>query len=367
MSKGIKILAIVPSVYDTSPGQRFRIEQWEPILNEMGAEIIYKPFEDAALRAVIYEGGNVAGKIAEVSRAFGRRLSTIPELKDFDVVYLFREAALLGPAFFERWVGMSRVPYIFDFDDAVFVSYKSPANGYLSYLKFPGKTRTICRKAAHVMAGNEYLADYARAVNKNVTIVPTTIDTAVYLPEYAHQDAPEKLTLLWSGSFSTVQHLETVNAILQRLAKEREFKLRVIGTPKFDLEGVETEAISWKAATEIEDLRAGHIGLMPLPDEKWSKGKCGLKALQYMALGIPTICSPVGVNSTIITDDENGYLASTEAEWLEKLKLLMDSAETRIRIGKAGRKTVEDEYSADRHARRVYEIFASVASTARIR
>jgi glycosyltransferase involved in cell wall biosynthesis len=262
---------------------------------------------------------------------------------------------------------MSKVPYIFDLDDAVFVSYKSPANGYLSYLKFPGKTRAICRQAAHVMAGNQYLADYALAVNQNVTIVPTTIDTESYLPDYSNQADVQTPTLLWSGSFSTVQHLDTLRGALQKLAKEAKFKLRVIGTPEYSLEGVETEAIQWRAASEIEDLRAGHVGLMPLPDESWSKGKCGLKALQYMALGIPTICSPVGVNSTIIRDGENGFLASTEDEWVKKLKFLIDSADTRSRVGKEGRKTVENEYSAIRHAPRVYDIFASVASRPLIR
>jgi glycosyltransferase involved in cell wall biosynthesis len=360
MNEKIKVLALVPGVYDTSPGQRFRIEQWEPILKEKGVEITYRAFENEALRSVIYKGGNVAGRLAGVSRAFGRRVSALLKVRDFDVVYLFREAALLGPAVFERWVGLSGIPYIFDFDDAVFVSYKSPANGYLSYLKFPGKTRAICRRAAHVMAGNDYLADYARAVNQNVTIVPTTIDTDSYRAEYSHQNDPETVTLLWSGSFSTVQHLDTIRDVLKKLAKEKKFKLRVIGTPEYSLEGVDAEAIPWKAATEIEDLRAGHIGLMPLPDDQWSKGKCGLKALQYMALGIPTVCSPVGVNSTIIQDGVNGFLAGSEDEWIAKLKLLIESAETRVRVGREGRKTVEEEYSAKRHAPRVYDIFRSV-------
>lgn len=367
MSEKMKVLALVPSVYDTSPGQRFRIEQWEPILKEKNVEIAYCAFENDSLRSLIYQGGNIGGKIAEVSRAFGRRVSTLLALREFDLVYLFREAALLGPAVFERWIGMSKIPYIFDFDDAVFVGYKSPANGYLSYLKFPGKTKTICRGAAHVMAGNQYLADYALAVNPNVTIVPTTIDTDSYTAGYSHQADAQTVTLLWSGSFSTVQHLDTIRGALQKLAKEIKFKLRVIGTPNYQLDGVETEAVQWRAASEIEDLRAGHIGLMPLPDESWSKGKCGLKALQYMALGIPTICSPVGVNSTIIRDGENGFLASTEDEWVAKMKNLINSAETRVRIGREGRKTVEDEYSAKLHAPRVYDIFASVASRPLIR
>ena len=150
----------------------------------------------------------------------------------------------------------------------------------------------------------------------------------------------------WTGSFSTVQHLDTLRGALQELAHRERFRLRVIGTPEYDLEGVEVEAMPWRAQTEIEDLRPIDIGVMPLPDDAWSKGKCGLKALQFMALGIPTICSPVGVNTEIIHDGENGFIAGTEDEWLKKLGALLRSAELRKQLGQAGRKTVETRYSA---------------------
>jgi len=158
----MRILALVPSLYDTSPGQRFRLEQWAPILEERGIEIDYQPFETEKLHEILYKPGQMAGKIATILGAFGARLSTLRRVRRYDVVYVFRETALLGPAFIERLVAWSGVPMVFDFDDAVFVPYVSPSNGYLSYLKFPGKTRSICRLSSHVMAGNPYLADYAR-------------------------------------------------------------------------------------------------------------------------------------------------------------------------------------------------------------
>ncbi len=361
MNSKIKVLAIVPSLYDTSPGQRFRIEQWEPILRGNGVEITYAPFESKELRQVLYQTGHTFQKIKNILRNTNKRRTEINAVKDFDLIYVFREAAIFGPAWFEKKIAGSGVPMIFDFDYAVFVPYKSPSNGYISYLKFPSKIRSICRLSAHVMAGNRFLADYANEVNENVTIIPTTIDTDKYIPNSGSAEAKVP-TILWSGSFSTVQHLDTVRSALQKLAKEEKFKLRVIGTPQYKLEGVETEAIQWRAETEIEDLQAGNIGIMPLPDESWSKGKCGLKALQYMALGIPTICSPVGVNSEIIQDGENGFLASTEDEWIDKLKLLIHSPEKCLQLGKAGRATVEEKYSAIRQAPRVYQVFASVIS-----
>ena len=354
------VLAVVPSIYDTSPGQRFRIEQWEPILRESGVEITYAPFETEELRSVLHSGGQILAKIGGVTRNMKRRHDEIDSLREFDLVYLFREAALLGPPWFERKIAQSNVPMVFDFDDAIFFSYKSPSNGYLSYLKFPGKTAEICRLSAHVMAGNEFLAEYARANNENVTIIPTTIDTDKY--EFVERpDDPEIVTIGWSGSFSTIQHLDTIRDVLQELAKTEKFRLRVIGTPAYDLPGVDVDAIQWRSETEIDDLHQIDIGLMPLPDDNWSKGKCGLKALQYMALGVPSICSPVGVNSTIIKDGENGFLAASKAEWIEKIKLMIHSPGLRRKIGRAGRETVEREYSARVVAPRVLKVFRSSA------
>lgn len=356
----MRVLAVVPSIYDTSPGQRFRIEQWEPILREGGVEITYAPFENDELRSVLYKGGQVMTKISAVTRNMMRRRDELSKAADYDLVYIFREAAILGPPWFERKIARSGVPIVFDFDDAVFVSYKSPSNGYLSYLKFPAKIAEICKLSKHVMAGNEYLADYARQTNANVTIIPTTIDTDKY--QYLERPAgPEIITIGWSGSFSTIQHLDTVRDVLQDLAKDETFRLRVIGTPAYDLPGVDVEAVQWRSDTEIDDLQKIDIGLMPLPDENWTKGKCGLKALQYMALGIPTICSPVGVNSTIIQDGVNGFLAGDKAEWIEKIKRLIHSAELRRELGRAGRETVENEYSAKAIAPKVLEVFRTAA------
>ncbi|MDQ3801018.1 MAG: glycosyltransferase family 4 protein [Acidobacteriota bacterium] len=361
----MKLLAIVPSLYDISPGQRYRIEQWEPILREKGVEITYSPFETDELRGVLYQPGHIAEKMRLVMKSINRRREDLRSVREYDAVYVFREAALLGPAYFERLIERSGVPMIFDFDDAVFVSYKSPSNGYLSYLKFPGKTATICRLSAHVMAGNPYLAEYARQYNpQNVTVIPTTIDTDKYhyLENKPANDVP---VIGWSGSHSTVQHLDTLRETLQDLAKEAQFRLRVVGTPNYKIPGVDVEALKWRSETETSDLEPIDIGVMPLPDDQWSKGKCGLKALQYMALGVPTICSPVGVNSEIIQDGENGFLAAAKDEWIEKLKRLLNSAELRRKLGAAGRRTVEEKYSARVQAPRVFQILTTVVNNAK--
>jgi glycosyltransferase involved in cell wall biosynthesis len=355
----MRVLALVPGLYDISPSQRYRIEQWEPLLRERGVEITYEPFECPELNLLLYQQGKLARKMMLVTQGFGRRFSAVKKAKDFDLVYILREAALLGPPVFERMVHKTGVPIVFDFDDAIFVSYRSPTNGYLSYLKFASKTKTICQLASHVMAGNPYLADYARQFNDRVSIIPTTIDTERYkVPPARTSNGP--LVIGWTGSHSTVQHLDTLRGALKKLASEEKFRLRVIGTPVYDCPPIDVEAMRWRAKTEVDDLTPIDIGVMPLPEDKWSKGKCGAKALQFMGMGIPTVCSPVGVNSEIIQDGENGFLASTEDEWVDKLSRLLRSAELRRQIGQAGRATVEQKYSAISQAPRVYEIFKSV-------
>src|ERR1044072_7350121 len=143
------VLALMHALYDRSPSQRYRLEQWEPLLRERGVEITYAPFEDEELQQLLYKPGFLGQKLKLVTRGLGRRFSAIKNVKDFDLVYILREAALLGPPLFERLIHQQRVPIVFDFDDAIFVSYRSPSNGYLSYMKFATKTKTNCGIASH--------------------------------------------------------------------------------------------------------------------------------------------------------------------------------------------------------------------------
>src|ERR671919_1453044 len=201
----MRVLALVPALYDINPSQRYRLAQWEPLLRERGVEITYEPFECEELNELLYQPGRMGKKLQLVARGLGRRMSVVRKARDYDLVYILREAALLGPPVFERLIHQTGVPIVFDFDDAIFVSYRSPSNGYLSYLKFASKTKTICRIASHVMVGNPYLADYARQVNDRVTVIPTTIDTEKYrVPARREKSGPPVIG--WTGSHSTVQH-----------------------------------------------------------------------------------------------------------------------------------------------------------------
>lgn len=358
----VRVLAIVPTVPDRSPGQRFRIEQWEPFCAEAGVDVEFVAFESERLHDLLYAQGRHLAKAAEVAAGFMRRALHVRRARSFDAVFLYREAALLGPALFERLLVRSGAPIVYDFDDAVFVPYVSPTTPAMSRLKFPGKTAAICRVAACVTVGNEYLADYARRWNDRVEVVPTTIDLSRYTA--ADTRANERPVIGWTGTHSTYQHLDRLQPALATLAATHDFVVRVIGPEDYRMAGVEVENRRWRSGSEAEDLRGIDVGVMPLPDDPWSRGKCGAKALQYMGLGIATVCSPVGVNREIVSHGVNGLLAESHDEWVAALSALLSSAPERRRLGLAGRCTVETRFSAQVHGPRVAAILRSVAGRA---
>ena len=353
----MKVLALTPGPTHVSPGLRYRIEQWEPLLRQDGIDITYAPFMDVELERVLYARGRTLSKITGMMSAYVRQLGSIIEARAYDLVYVFREAALIGPAVIEPLIARRGTPIVFDFDDAIFVRYRSPSNAYWSYLKFAGKTATLCKKASQVMSGNAYLADYASRHNDAVTLIPTTIDTDLYRRERHRPRDDGTVTIGWTGSHSTAQHLERLRPALTELAARKPFRLVVIGAHAPEIPGAVVEARRWRAETEVDDLSDVDIDIMPLPDDAWSRGKCGLKALQFMGLGIPAVVSPVGVNTEIVADGVNGLIADTDDEWIDRLTMLMSNATLRSKLSAAARETVEQNYSAKQTAPKVAAIF----------
>jgi glycosyltransferase involved in cell wall biosynthesis len=355
----MRVLVLAPYPFDTAPGQRYRIEQWMPYLEREGVSFHFDGFVSPELQRVLYQRGKFFRKSAYLLRDYLARLARILRVRDYDVILICREAALVGPAWIERIVKRSGIPIVYDFDDAIWVRYVSPSNGYFSYVKFPGKTAKICALADHVIVGNEFLRGYAVHKNPNVTIVPTTIDTQKYRLSCSYVLHGEPV-VGWTGSHSSIAYLEALRPALQEVSKRIPFTLLTVGVPDFRMEGVRVRAIEWRSATEAADLAPIHVGVMPLPDEPWAQGKCACKALQYMALGVPTIVSPVGVNRALIRAGENGFHATSTEEWVATLSSLLADQELRARVGRAGRSTVEAQYSACVQAPRVLEVFESV-------
>ena len=301
---------------------------------------------DAADDAVLYGGGGALSKAAILVRAACKRLADRRRFHEFDIIFVQREAWMLGSTFFERSIKDSGAKFVFDFDDSIWLMDTSPANKRWEWLKNPGKTAENIKCADMVFAGNPYLAEFASRFNPNVRIVPTTIDTDEYRPEPGRLE-PAAVTIGWSGSVTTIRHFEfAVPALKRTLARHgSRVRFEVIGDQLYKNSDLGIEGQAWVRESEVADLRRFDIGIMPLPNDEWARGKCGLKGLQYMALGIPTVMSPVGVNSEIIEGDRNGLLASTEDEWVEALDRLVGSATLRSQLGAAGRATVVERYS----------------------
>ncbi len=334
---------------DRSPSQRFRFEQYIDILERAGYQTRFSYLLSAREDKIFYQRGQYLDKLIILFRSIWRRTKEAFFDAPSDIVFVQRECFMLGTAFFEkRFANRSRM--IFDFDDSIWLQNVSEANKRFSFLKNPNKTATIIQQARTVFAGNQFLASYAANFNTNVHIVPTTIDTDVYRPKDIY--VSDSVNIGWSGSFTTLQHFETAIPVLKRIISKYEARVKfiVIGDASYTNDDLGIKGIAWRSETEVSDLSQIDIGIMPLPNDEWASGKCGLKGLQYMALAIPTIMSPVGVNKDIIQDGENGFLAETEDEWFEKLSQLIESSALRKKLGENGRKTIEEKYSVKANA-----------------
>lgn len=342
-----RVLVIAPYPLGTAPSQRYRFEQYVAPLARAGIELDVRPLLDARTAAVLYRRGFLARKTLALLRGAAGRLRDLLAARRHDLVFLHRESFPLGFPLFERALAASGVPYLFDFDDAIYLPNASPANRFLRGFKMGPRLASSVRGAAVVVAGNEHLARWASALSSRVRVIPTTIDLARYAPRPDDDDGrPEPLCLGWTGSATTLAHLEPLAPVLAALQRSHGVRVRLVGDAAFRLPGVATEAVPWRAETEREDLLPIDIGLMPLPDDDWARGKCGLKALQYMALGIPAVLSPVGTNVAIAAGGA-ARLAGGDAEWLAVLAELIESAAERCRQGEAGRARVVERYSVE--------------------
>lgn len=328
-------------------------------------------------------------------RSLSIRLKDLRRAQKFDIVFIQREALLLGSSYFEKQL-YKRSKVVFDFDDSIWLLDTSPENKKFEFLKNPDKTKINIQHAHKVIAGNSFLANYARQFNPNTVIIPTTIDTDFHKPEKikgfvmsgaclvgrqgvekdkAEKDVKlrdqitgldsqpdKKIVIGWSGSISTIKHFEIAVPVLKELQAKYpgKIEIHVIGQGNYAHPDITVISKNWSSKTEVQDLNQFDIGIMPLPNDEWVKGKCGLKGLSYMACGVATVMSNVGVNPEIIEHGKNGFLATSHEDWINCLSQLIENKELREQLGNAGRKTVVEKYSVAANKQCYLEVLNSL-------
>lgn len=354
----LRVVAFVPYPLGTAPSQRFRLEQWAPHLRADGISIEFRAFASPALVKLLYRPGLAFSKVLGLARATVSMMRNMPEPADFDVVVVHRGMSLIGPGYLERRLA-ERTPLVYDFDDAIHLLHTSEANRSFGWLKFPQKTAEISALARGVTVGNEYLAAFARKYNGNVVIVPSSVETAVYTPG---PDRPRagKAVVGWMGSSTSQTYLEPFAALLARIAGEG-MTVQIVSDRRPASFDFPFEWKEWSAEAEVDDLRRFDVGIMPLPNTEWARGKCAMKILQYMGVGVPSIGSALGGNMEVIVDGENGFLATSDDEWMERVLRVVRDPHLARRLGAAGRATVLTRYSAEVCARRFGEVVRRAA------
>jgi glycosyltransferase involved in cell wall biosynthesis len=362
-----RVAAFVPNILGISPGQRHRIEAWSPGLERAGWAVDFYPFEDERLHSVIYSPGHWLEKSVGLLRCYARQARQVLNRPPCDVVLVFREAALVGPAVLERLLRRWGAPILYDIDDPVFVPYTSPTSGYWSLLKCARKTHALFKMSHTVVAINRLIGDYAARFNEAVTIVPNFVDTDHYRPrghDAARAGRPARL--VWMGSRSTIGNLASLGEPLRRLQNEGHAPPRVVSVGEPRLPGVALEVRSWTPTTEVSELQDCDIGLVPVPDSPWNRWKFFLKTIQFMAVGLPVVAQRMGSNPEVVEDGVSGFVVETSEQWYRCLKMLLLDENLRLRMGKAAREVVERHYSRATQLPRVIELFERMPKKKRV-
>lgn len=346
MSK--KILYIVPHRFDRSPGQRFRCEQYIPYLKENGYTITYSNLLSEWDDKFFYTSGHYLAKLFILIKSIFIRCFDVIRALGYDYIFIYRESIMIGTNIFDRLFCSGKAKIIFDFDDSIWLNDTSEGNANLSWMKNPSKTNVSIKLADKIFAGNSYLANHAKQFNKNVIVIPTTIDMQYHIAKQ-EKETDGTIRIGWTGTQTTIKHFESIKPVLVSLKQKYGEKLKfiLICDGEYYNKVLNLKNTVWNRHSEVSELAKIDIGIMPLPDDKWSRGKCGFKGLQYMSLGIPAVLSPVGVNKDIIRDGENGFLATSSHEWEAKLSRLIEDADLRVSLGEKGRATVESQFSVD--------------------
>jgi glycosyltransferase involved in cell wall biosynthesis len=335
---------------------RVRLAQYVDTLAAAGLDVRLRPLLDDDYLKDKY-AGRPTNRI-RLLKSYLARIAEVMAAAKHDLIWIEKELFPGLPALAERWLASRGVRYVVDYDDATFHYYD--LGGSWLKRRLADKIDQVMRHAALVVAGNGYIADRARRAGAGrVEIVPTVVDLDRYRQKRWSEDGP--IVVGWMGTPPTVKYLDAVAEAVECVAREVPVQLRVVGA-QFARKGLAVDCRRWSESTEADEIGQFDIGIMPLSDTPWERGKCGYKLIQYMACGVPVIGSPVGVNSEIIADGLNGYLASTTADWTAALRRLCSDRALRQRMGDEGRRIVEARYSLQGTAPRLAKLLAEIAS-----
>lgn len=341
-----KVLVVCPFPQGVAAGQRLKYEQYLDHWRENGYEVVVSSFMDEPMWDVVYTRGNYVLKILGTLRGYFRRLLDIFRITHFDVVYIFMWVTPIGTSLFERLFRRLSKHIIYDVEDNVLMEKGNDLNPFVKIFKSPDKTAFLIKSANHVITSSPFLNDYCLEINKNkaCTYISSSVDADIFLPTNSYSNE-RKVTIGWTGTFSSKAYLDLLRNVLLQLNERIDFKLRVIGNFQYEFPGIDLEVIQWTKEREVEDLQGIDIGVYPLVQDEWVLGKSGLKAIQYMGFGLPTVATNVGTTPRIIKHMANGWLVKTDEEWIDALETLIKNPELRRNMGEAARLTVLENYS----------------------
>ena len=340
---------------------RQRVLQYLPRLLEAGIEVEHHALLDDDYVRSLATGAPYPK--ARVAHGYLDRIRQLIDSRESDVIWIYVELFPYLPALIERLSTIGK-PIIYDMDDAFFHRYDDSANPIIRGL-FGGKHGVLLSQAAACTCGNEYLRGFADRYCPNCIVVPTVVDTDIYRPV---DREPTKSTVIgWIGSPTTWPNVRPLLPLLRQLCSGGEAVFRVVGAGPGSVPDrfPGLQLVDWSEETEVAEVQRMDIGIMPLADSPFERGKSGYKLIQYMACGLPVVASPVGVNRTIVADGVNGFLATSEAEWRQSLTRLIFDRELRCRMGAEGRQRVETSYSLASQAPRLVDLFQTVVAAAR--
>jgi glycosyltransferase involved in cell wall biosynthesis len=359
-----KVLILCPSPRGTAATQRLKYEQYLPLLEQQGYHITISSFQTNRFWDIVYKPGRTLEKIFWTIAGYLRRIGDLLRAPFYDAVFVNLWVTPLGLPWFERLIFVFNKHVIYDIDDMLFIDKKQQGkSGFIQRLKGRKKPVVLMRHSRYVIVCTPKLEEIALTLNryKQVVDISSTFDTDRFMPVKNYLQH-ETTTIGWTGTHSTIPFLETLQPVLEEIARERSIRLLVIANKEYQMKNVPTEFLYWNADSEVEDLHRMEIGLYPIPANEWSLGKSSLKALTYMAIAIPFVATAYGTNYRIMQQGAQGFMALTPEEWKQCILALIDDVELRRKMGLAGRKTVEDLYSVKANFPKYLRVFDTVTA-----